>query len=161
MIRIASSLVARKALLVLLAILATAIAVPAAAQAHTTLGVPYHTSPDPAEIQYRYGWCEYWFYNPVSVYGFAREYVYWRPIVAVPAGNQWQYRYGEWRRAISTPTGMSTGWYSQQWPSNDWFTADGKSVISVSPGPNRWLGFQIYYSSNAYTHTEWLGSLTC
>ena len=155
--RFASTSIARKALVALLTILVAAVIAPSA------LGTPYHTPPTPSSVDSRYGWCDYWFWNPTEVYGFAYEYVYWRPIAAEPNGNQWQYRYGEWKRAITTENGMTTGWYSQQWPDNEWLPSPRKSVVTVSSGPNRWLGYQIYYGSNHQTYTGWLfnGSANC
>jgi hypothetical protein len=157
MFRVASGSVPPKVLLALLTVLIAGVLAPSAS------AVPYHTPPTPNHVEGRYGSCLFWFDNPRSVYGYAYEYVYWRPYSAELIGNQWRYSNEEWRRAITTTTGMTTGWYSQQWPYYDWLPANGSAVVAVTPGPNRWIGYQVYYGSNGYTYTNWLysGSANC
>ncbi len=103
-----TSLIRRKAVVALLTMLALAGAI-GANVAHAEIAVPYHTIPQaaPPVIRYADGSCLFNFYNPSVVLGFvSNEYVYWRPIGAFVASNVWQYRYGEWRRALTSTTKM-------------------------------------------------------
>lgn len=150
----------------LFATLVSALAValnPTVAQAHTTAGVPYHTAPSfSGWTRYSGNTCSYDFYNPNVVLGFTDEYVYWRPIGGIVVNNAWQYRYGEWKRALTSPTRMVYGWESQQWPDYAWKFSNGVSVVGYfSFGSKPWLGYQIYYPSKGYTHSEWLGQVSC
>jgi hypothetical protein len=96
------------------------------------------------------------------VLGFTREYVYWRPIGAYVANGYWQYLYGDWRRALTSTTQMIYGWEALQPWTNAWGFANGDSVVGLFPrGSSDWLGYQIRYSSNGYTYTDWRGTMTC
>jgi hypothetical protein len=158
-----TSLIRRKAVVALLTMLTLAGAI-GANVARAEIAVPYHTIPQaaPPVIKYADGSCLFNFYNPSVVLGFvSNEYVYWRPIGAFVASNAWQYRYGEWRRALTSTTKMIYGWESQQWPTNAWAFSNGVSGVLMPPGTNRWLGYQIFYSSKSYTFTEWRGAVPC
>jgi hypothetical protein len=147
---------------IVVALTAVLVLIPGVAHAHDTSGVPYHTTPTGSSLwRYADGSCQYGFTNPIAL-GFTSEYVYWRPMGAFVANGAWQYRYGEWRRALTNRTQMVYGWEAQQPWTNAWGFANGDSVVGGFPrGSSVSLGYQIFYSSNGYTHAGWRGVMGC
>lgn len=173
--RIGRRALVRHKVLVALASLAAAASLAIAgaqdAQAHPTTNVPYHQLClswgcwDKFSYYDRhtgYTMCEWDFEVPVTVLGFTREYVYWRPIAATYTTRGWEYTYGNWAWAWTSPTEMATRWYQRDGLGNVIsIGGDGRIPLYLYAGYTYSVGQQIYYGSNGYMHTEWLTNAAC
>jgi len=147
--------------LVVAATVAAAVNV-APAAAHDAANVPYHSKPAAADKTiYAGGTCEFSFYSPTVLGLVSNQYVYWRPVGAFWANGQWNYRYGETRRALVSRTEMIAGWESYQtFGYNGWFFANGPSSVGYFPaGSTLYLGYQIW--AHNFEHLQWTSFESC
>jgi hypothetical protein len=141
------------------AIVIAALVAPQDARAHATAGVPHHAL---NLDEFEFGGCRYSFPRPHTVYGFAKETVYWRPIAATYTASGWSYVYDAWDSAVTSPTGMLPPWYSTNgWGEPTPVFGEALYPIYLRPGLTYWVGQEIHYGSNGYRHVQWLGQTSC